>query len=378
MNMTCRNHRSSVAFFILLSLMAHGVTAYTLVYFGLYDVTRPLRPEPIVSVDIGQPEQKSLSPEAAHSVEAKSRSQAGLPLIASEVQTDDPGRAGGRKGTRFTASGTDTPLVGATVSSHQETAFAPAGREGAHQQRISEEPAARPAIVMNYPLILKTGDLLRAKREKLSYLITLYGIPVGNATLEAKNAGGELRITATAHSNDVISTLYPVDNWAETRVMAGNYILTRIRQQEGTYRSDIGFTICLPQRNVFWINRLSKGVANYAIESNDVMDVITGFYSLRTRDLAVGSTVVLHLFDSNEFAATSVHVVRRERVVLPGFRTMETLVIKPELQTEGLFRKRGELLIWLTDDEFKVPVRLETTIALGKVTAELVSAESEQ
>jgi hypothetical protein len=36
------------------------------------------------------------------------------------------------------------------------------------------------------------------------------------------------------------------------------------------------------------------------------------------------------------------------------------------------------VLVWLTDDDYKEPVRLETTIDLGKVTAELVSAEAEQ
>jgi len=34
-------------------------------------------------------------------------------------------------------------------------------------------------------------------------------------------------------------------------------------------------------------------------------------------------------------------------------------------------------MLWLTDDQFRVPVRLETSISLGKVTAELIAAESE-
>ena len=52
-------------------------------------------------------------------------------------------------------------------------------------------------------------------------------------------------------------------------------------------------------------------------------------------------------------------------------------MVKPNLKTDGIFKRTGELTIWLTDDDKKVPVRLETTIPLGKITAELVSAEAE-
>jgi len=36
------------------------------------------------------------------------------------------------------------------------------------------------------------------------------------------------------------------------------------------------------------------------------------------------------------------------------------------------------MLIWLTNDANRVPVRLETSTPVGKVTVELVSAEAQQ
>jgi hypothetical protein len=35
------------------------------------------------------------------------------------------------------------------------------------------------------------------------------------------------------------------------------------------------------------------------------------------------------------------------------------------------------MMIWLTNDEDKVPVKMETTTPFGKVTVELISAESQ-
>ena len=223
-----------------------------------------------------------------------------------------------------------------------------------------------------------SGEFVRARREKLSYQISMLGVPVGNAVLEATNNNGELRITSSAKSNATISFFYPIDNATETRMFSGRYVTTTIRQREGRYQRDIGFTLCFSEKNIFWADRLKKRYTNQPMPNEDVLDVITGFYFLRNQSLEVGRTLVLNLFDSNAYAPTTVHILRRERVKLPGLREADTLVIRPELRTDGFFRRAGEVLVWLTDDDYKVPVRLETTIDIGRVTAELVSAEAEQ
>lgn len=46
------------------------------------------------------------------------------------------------------------------------------------------------------------------------------------------------------------------------------------------------------------------------------------------------------------------------------------------LKTDGLFRSKGNLLVRLTDDNRKAPVRIETSTPLGNITVELVSAKS--
>jgi len=154
--------------------------------------------------------------------------------------------------------------------------------------------------------------------------------------------------------------------------------MTTIRQHEGAYRNDVGFTLCLGEKNVFWADRLRKRYSNDPLPTDQAMDIITGFFFLRNQSLEVGKTVVLPLYDSNTYSPTEVTILRKERVTLSGFKDVDTLVIQPLLRTDGFFRQTGDLLVWLTDDLFKVPVKMETTVPyLGKVTAELVSSEVE-
>ena len=49
----------------------------------------------------------------------------------------------------------------------------------------------------------------------------------------------------------------------------------------------------------------------------------------------------------------------------------DTVVIKPLMKSEGIFNKKGDVYIWLTDDKKRVPVKLESKVAIGSITATL-------
>jgi hypothetical protein len=203
-------------------------------------------------------------------------------------------------------------------------------------------------------------------------------MPVGTAVVDAVNNDGELKISVKITSNAVLSAIYPVDDLVETRMIKGNYLLTRVRQKEGSYRGDFGFTLMLLEHKAFWVDRVANRYDYQPLPAADVLDAVSGFYFLRNQKLEVGKDVLLHLFDSNRYSPTTVEVLRRERIGLPGSREVDTLVLHPLFKTAGFFRRTGDITIWLTDDGFKVPVRMETTIPLGRVTAELISAVSER
>ena len=101
-------------------------------------------------------------------------------------------------------------------------------------------------------------------------------------------------------------------------------------------------------------------------------------YFLRNRPLQVGTTETLHIYDSDSYAAIPVNVIRAETVTLPAFREVEALLVQPQIKTGGIFRRTGDVQMWLSGDRYKVPVKIVTFIALGKVTIELMSAGSKQ
>jgi hypothetical protein len=50
------------------------------------------------------------------------------------------------------------------------------------------------------------------------------------------------------------------------------------------------------------------------------------------------------------------------------------VVVQPFLKYEGIFRQQGDVWIWLTDDEYLMPVLVKSKIAIGTIDAVLQSA----
>ncbi len=85
----------------------------------------------------------------------------------------------------------------------------------------------------------------------------------------------------------------------------------------------------------------------------------------------MGRPEYIDIFDSKKLWNTEVQVLRKERVRVPAGE-FDTIVIKPLLKSEGVFMKKGEIYIWLTDDDKKIPVMIKSKVKIGNFKVKLV------
>jgi hypothetical protein len=215
-------------------------------------------------------------------------------------------------------------------------------------------------------------------RERLTFDLYWLGIYVGNAALEAVTEDNVTTITTEAHSAPFISNFYKVEDHSESRVVDGMPSSFRIRQHEGKYRSDKETRFDVKGRKVVYFDYLKDLRNEQEFDLPRLWDVVSGFYYLRTQQLEVGRTVYVDVFDSDKFLRVEVDVVKKDRVRVPGRGDVDAIVINPLLKSEGLFQNKGNVLVWLTDDESKTPVRVETEVPVGKVVAKLRGIETER
>lgn len=215
-------------------------------------------------------------------------------------------------------------------------------------------------------------DSLHAVRfynERFLYDIYWLGIYAGKAVLETSLDKDILRISSRANSASFISTFYTVEDYAESLVKDGRTVHFRIKQREGRYRSNKETIFDISKGKIIYFDYLKNKKKEHDLNCV-IWDVISGFFYLRTQPLIVGKTVYINVFDSNKFLKAEVSVLRKEKIKVKGVE-VSTIVIKPDLKSEGLFHRKGDIFIWLTDNEKRVPVKIETKVPIGKIVAEL-------
>jgi hypothetical protein len=213
--------------------------------------------------------------------------------------------------------------------------------------------------------------------EKLIYDLTWAGINAGTASLEVVEDGDKMRIISTARSATWLSVFYTVDDRVESILfkktstpLFGQPVNYRLKIREGRHRKDKEVTFDLENGKAVYIDHLENEKKEFDMPAF-VFDPISSFYYLRNHRLVVGESVYVNIFDSKKIWNVEVQVLRKEKVTLP-IGTFDTIVIKPLMKSEGIFYRKGEIFIWLTDDIKRIPVKMQTKVAVGYITATLV------
>lgn len=108
-----------------------------------------------------------------------------------------------------------------------------------------------------------------------------------------------------------------------------------------------------------------------------VNDVISAFYYARTMDysrLKVNDVFRLQNFYRDRVHDLDVIYLGKETVEVPAGK-FDCIKIEPLMKEGGLFKHEGRIIIWLSDDDLKVPVRVRTKVVIGHVDAKLSKYE---
>ncbi|MFC2102818.1 DUF3108 domain-containing protein [Bacteroidota bacterium] len=110
---------------------------------------------------------------------------------------------------------------------------------------------------------------------------------------------------------------------------------------------------------------------------DDVHDIISAFYFTRTldySDMQVGDKIHLQNFYKDKVHELDVKFRGRETIEVPAGE-FDCVIIEPLVKEGGLFKHDGDIIIWLTDDDLKMPVKVRTKIIIGHVEVMLSKYE---
>jgi hypothetical protein len=213
-------------------------------------------------------------------------------------------------------------------------------------------------------------------RESLKFSVQYGIIHAGNAWLEIPEVrqyrGHEVYLLrARAESNAFFSRFYKVREriesyWDRRGLYSRRYVEDR---REGKFRQqcDIVFD---PIRN----EAVYSDGRTFPVPAR-VQDALSAFYYFRTQALPVGGSIVFHYHASRKSQPLQVKVLGRERITTP-LGSFNCIGIEPILKAGGIFKNSGRLVIWVTDDERRMPVLMKSKVAIGSISVVLVEAKT--
>lgn len=241
--------------------------------------------------------------------------------------------------------------------------------------RLLATVAALMIVVYAGPAYASAAALPFKPGERLIYDVTWMGLLGGEGVLSVT---GEFDykghvvylIKSEARTIGFVRKLYRVDDHTKSFFDVSELLSHRveINISEGNYR----------KKKVIEFDQ-ARGMASYTVNDKEPeifeidpksQDSFSSLYAIRAMgaNLVVGEPLYIPVFEDKKRYTLIVNVVRRERLSLAQ-GMVDTVMLEPQLQTEGIFLRKGKMTIWLTDDKSLTPVAVRAKVLIGSFYA---------
>ncbi len=219
--------------------------------------------------------------------------------------------------------------------------------------------------------------------EKVTLKLSYFNVVAGEmdiSVLPFKEVNGKksYHFQVAGKSYGFFSSIYAVDDKAETfldyeTLLPYNMAIdVKESKKLSTIRSYFDWK---KMKAHFWEKKITK---KHGVEEKNLewdiepysQNIFSAIFYLRTFTLTPGKKIQFRVSDNKKNMVVTGEVLRRE-VLKTELGEFKTVVIKPIVEIDGIFKPMGEVLFWLTDDDRKFVIRVESKIKIGTIIGSL-------
>lgn len=209
-----------------------------------------------------------------------------------------------------------------------------------------------------------------------------------------KVAAGELRLkvgpfvevngrksytfTTELESSSMFSSFYSVQDSAVTYVdflQFVPHVFTLAVKESGQIKDAKGLFDISNNKATYWEKKFTK--KNGQEEQKKEWDiqpfsqnVYSAAYYMRLFKWEVGKEYAFRVADAGENIVFKGKAIRKEKLDTE-IGEFNAIVIKPEISVKGIFKPIGDIYFWLSDDDRKYILRIESSIKIGTIVSEV-------
>ncbi len=210
--------------------------------------------------------------------------------------------------------------------------------------------------------------------ETLRYAVGWLGITAGELVMRVNKVADRqetFSLEVTARSAGLLEVFYPVEDTFRT-IVQGRMRLPRRHEMQQKEGRRVNSKLTLYDQENFRVSyRKNDEPADVYQLDGPMHNEFSSFFFMRALSFAGDSPMIVPTFADKKRHEVVVTVEgKEEQESVLGKK--KTLKVQPHLKFKGLYEKIGDPLVWLTDDDWRIPTRIQAKIVIGSLTAELV------
>lgn len=218
--------------------------------------------------------------------------------------------------------------------------------------------------------------------EKLTYFIEWHGVNAGTAVIQrTKIPQDDWQFNLDLESAGLVTRLYRVsDHYKMISTSHFCALSTFLDAQEGKRHRQSQMTFHAPQRQMDYQdhdlvrNTTTHKQINVGTCTHDVVGALA---TLRTIDLQPGKTAILPVTDGKKMVNARVEAQAKEKITV-GNKSYQTIRYEALLFDNVLYKRKGRLFIWITDDADRLPMQMRVQLGFPIGTIQLQMQKQEK
>ncbi len=206
--------------------------------------------------------------------------------------------------------------------------------------------------------------------EVATYQVKLGALTVGRGSLsvagivEVQGQPTFHTVMTIAGGNALVRVNDRLESWIDTRGLFSRRY--HENKHEARFRRNRTYDF-FPETRSFVRENGDTG----SIPTAQPLDDLSFIYFARTLPLETGATYTLPRYYKTDGNPVVLQVLRRETVDVPAGR-FNTIVVRPVIQTDGLFGEGGRAEVYFSDDQHRIPVLIRSRVPiLGSLSMHL-------
>lgn len=212
--------------------------------------------------------------------------------------------------------------------------------------------------------------------ERFSYEISWLAVTAGSAVMEVTDGGRvddrpAMKLVTTATSSPFVTKFYPVNNRVESTVDTVTLQPQRMifQRREGKRKNDFNYRFHHADGTVTAVKDGTTETLQIPAGTQDAISCL--YYVRKALSLQPGASLTMNVHHDKKNYKLEVRVEAIETVE-GSWGKVETARVLAIMPFQGIFLNQGNIRVWLTTDQRRVPVRMKAKVVIGSIVADLV------